>query len=349
MIKTIVNTELPLAERLLVKKNVIKGGTGRKRLCIVTGTHGDELEGQMVCYEMARLVQQHLSQLDGTVEIYPALNPLGIDTIQRGVPNFDLDMNRIFPGNEHGTMAEQAAYRICEDLKGADMVIDIHSSNLYLRESPQVRINVLNEQQLVPEARHLGVDFVWVHDAATVLEATLAHSLNSTGTPCLVVEMGVGQRINHYMCQHLVKGIFNLMQEMGMWNSLPIPLKGETMDEDEDEDNCLDRLTGDTIPLLDPIVCKGNRVTFLNAECSGVFLTDLRTGKMVKEGQSIGKIVDPLTGSILSDVISPIDGFLFTIRAYPIVYEGSLMARIFQYNEEELDIVKAVSAAETNG
>lgn len=335
MIKTIVNTELPLAERFLVRKNVIQGGQGKKRICIVTGTHGDELEGQMVCYEMARLVQEHIDMLDGIVEIYPALNPLGIDTIQRGIPNFDLDMNRIFPGNEHGTMAEQAAYRICEDLKGADMVIDIHSSNLYLRESPQVRINVLNENELVHEARHLGVDFIWVHDAATVLEATLAHSLNSTGTPCLVVEMGVGQRINHRMCSHLVKGIFNLMHEMGMWGS-----------STESAEAFLASI--DPLPLLDPIVCKGNRVTFLNAECSGVFLTDLRTGKIIRKGQSVGKIVDPLTGQVLSDVVSPIDGFLFTIRAYPIVYEGSLMARIFEFCDDELRTVTAVSQAEEN-
>lgn len=305
MIKTIVNTEMPLAERLLVKKNVIKNGKGRKRICIVTGTHGDELEGQMVCYEMARLVQENIEKLDGIVEVYPALNPLGIDTIQRGVPNFDLDMNRIFPGNEYGTMAEQTAYKICEDLKGADMVLDIHSSNLYLRESPQVRINVLNEATLVPEAMHLGVDFVWVHDAATVLEATLAHSLNSTGTPCLVVEMGVGQRINHHMCSHLVDGIFNLMIEMGMWKD-------------------------EKVVMEEPIVGKGDCVEFLNAECSGVFLTDLKTGTNITVGQSIGQIVDPLTGTVLSDVKSPVDGFLFTIRAYPIVYEGSLMARIYK-------------------
>lgn len=323
MIKTIVNTELPLAERFMVKKNILSNGTSKKRFCIVTGTHGDELEGQMVCYEMARLVRENIDCLDGSVEIYPALNPLGIDTIQRGIPNFDLDMNRIFPGNEHGTMAEQAAYRICQDLGGADMVLDIHSSNLYLRESPQVRINVLNEEQLVPKAKYLGVDFIWVHDAATVLEATLAHSLNSTGTPCLVVEMGVGQRINHKMCSRLVDGIFNLMTEMGMWHQPQHAYQG-----------------------IEPIVCKGDRVTFLNAECSGVFLTDLRTGKMVSEGQSIGKIVDPLTGNVLSDVTSPVDGFLFTIRAYPIVYEGSLMARIFKYESDELGVVEAVCSYE---
>lgn len=304
MIKTIVNTELPLAERLLVRKNVITHGSGKKRFCIVTGTHGDELEGQMVCYEMARIVQEQIEHLDGTLEIYPALNPLGIDTIQRGIPNFDLDMNRIFPGNEHGTMAEQTAFRICEDLKGADMVLDIHSSNLYLRETPQVRINVLNEEQLVPKAKKLGVEFIWVHDAATVLEATLAHSLNSTGTPCLVVEMGVGQRINHKMCSRLVEGIFSLMADMGMWN-------------------------GETSVMQEGLVCKGDHVTFLNAECSGVFLTDHRTGLNVAEGETIGQIVNPLTGKVLSDVKSPVDGFLFTIRAYPIVNEGSLMARIY--------------------
>lgn len=311
MIKTIVNTELPIAERLLVRKNIISHGNGKKRFCVVTGTHGDELEGQMVCYDIARLVQQHIEHLNGTVEIYPALNPLGIDTIQRGIPNFDLDMNRIFPGNEHGTMAEQTAYKICEDLKGANMVLDIHSSNLYLRESPQVRINVLNEESLVPMAQHLGVDFIWVHDAATVLEATLAHSLNSTGTPCLVVEMGVGQRINHKMCTNLVDGIFNLMIQMGMWEGeSPVNAKKDT-------------------EKMPSIIGKGDCVTFLNAECSGVFLTDMRTGTDVSVGQSIGQIVNPLTGEVLSDVKSPVNGFLFTIRAYPIVYEGSLMARIY--------------------
>ena len=131
------------------------------------------------------------------MEIYPALNPLGIDSITRGIPGFDLDMNRIFPGNPEGTMAEQVACTLIHDLQGADMVIDIHSSNIFLREIPQVRINVRTADNLAPYARLLDVDFICVHEAATVLEATLAHSLNSLNTPTLVVEMGVGMRINH--------------------------------------------------------------------------------------------------------------------------------------------------------
>lgn len=307
MIKTIVSTALPINERFAIRKNIIKNGKGNRRVCIVTGTHGDELEGQMVCYLVAKHLNEHLDLLDGTVEIYPALNPLGIDTIQRGIPNFDLDMNRIFPGNPNGTMAEQAAHLIVEDLKGADLVFDIHSSNLYLRETPQVRINVLNEKELVPLAQRLNIDFVWVHDAATVLESTLAHSLNSTGTKCLVAELGVGQRINHKMCNRLTLGIFNLMKDLGMW-------KGEIQQS----------------LISNPIVCKGDNVEFLNAATSGIFITELKCGVVVAEGEEIGQIVEPMTGTVLSRVISPIEGYMFTIRAYPIVYEGSLMARIFR-------------------
>ena len=307
MIKTIVSTALPINERFAIRKNIIKNGKGNRRVCIVTGTHGDELEGQMVCYLVAKYLNEHIDLLDGTVEIYPALNPLGIDTIQRGIPNFDLDMNRIFPGNPNGTMAEQAAHLIVEDLKGADLVFDIHSSNLYLRETPQVRINVLNEKELVPLAQRLNIDFVWVHDAATVLESTLAHSLNSTGTKCLVAELGVGQRINHKMCNRLTLGIFNIMKDLGMW-------KGEIQQS----------------LISNPIVCKGDNVEFLNAATSGIFITELKCGVVVAEGEEIGQIVEPMTGTVLSRVISPVEGYMFTIRAYPIVYEGSLMARIFR-------------------
>lgn len=306
MIKTIVSSELPIGERLMIKKNVIAGGSSKKRICIVTGTHGDELEGQMVCYELARLLSADTGHLNGQAEIWPALNPLGIDTIQRGIPNFDLDMNRIFPGDKGGTMAEQAAYTIVEDLRGADLVIDIHSSNLYLRETPQVRINVLHEDTLVPLATRLNVDFVWIHDTATVLESTLAYSLNSTGTPCLVVEMGVGERINHKMCHRLVVGILRLMASMGMWDG---PVEDDVQQP--------------------PIVCKGDKVTYLNAEASGVFLTDLKCGTVVAAGEVVGEIVEPLTGRVLSSVVAPCQGYMFTIRAYPIVYEGSLMARIY--------------------
>ncbi|MFI3301896.1 MAG: M14 family metallopeptidase [Rikenellaceae bacterium] len=308
MIKEVVSVALPIDEQILIRKNSISSGVSSKRVCIVTGTHGDELEGQYVCFKLGQLLQANLDKLDGTVEIYPALNPLGIDTISRGIPGFDLDMNRIFPGDKEGVMAESVAHHILEDLKGADMVIDIHSSNIFLREMPQVRINISAAETLVPKSQLLGVDFIWVHDAATVLEATLAHSLNSTGTPCLVVEMGVGMRINHSMGNNLVEGILNLLHDMDMW-------RGDV----------------DRSVLAEGILSVGDKVEFVNAEASGIFLTELKTSAMVAKNESLGTIVNPLSGEVLHNVLSPADGYLFTIRAYPVVYDGSLLARVHKF------------------
>ena len=305
MIDTIVATALPVDERLLIRKNVISYGSSKKRICVVTGTHGDELEGQYVCYELARRLKEQLGLLNGTVEIYPSLNPLGMDSMIRGVPGFDLDMNRIFPGGPDGTMAESAAHAIVEDSRGADLVIDIHSSNVFLREVPQARINVHTADTLVPFAKMLNLDFVWVHEAATVLESTLAHSLNSVDTPCVVVEMGVGMRVHKGMGNRLVTGILNLMNHEGMW--------AEAV-----EDHMIAK----------PILSCGPQVEFVNAAASGIFLPENENATIVEKGQEIGVIVSSLTGDVLHKVVAPVYGYLFTIRAFPIVYEGSLIARI---------------------
>ena len=221
MMQEVVSVGLPVDERWRIVKNRIEPEQGAapdaKRICIVTGTHGDELEGQYVCYELARRINEQKHLLNGIVDIYPALNPLGIDCIMRSVPKFDLDMNRIFPGSSTSATTEYLAAEIVKDMSSADMAIDIHASNIFLRETPQVRVNENTADTLLPYAKLLNTDFVWVHASATVLEATLAHSLNSRGVPCLVVEMGVGMRITQEYGKQLVDGIFRLLCELGIW------------------------------------------------------------------------------------------------------------------------------------
>ena len=307
MIETVVSVGYPVDETLRIQRNrltPLKGlSGGEKRISIVTGTHGDELEGQYVCYELQRRIREHPENLTGIVDVYPALNPLGIDSITRGIPGFDLDMNRIFPGVEDGSMPEYISARIVDALRGSDMVIDIHASNIFLKEIPQVRINTLSKDTLLPCAKMLNVDYIWVHAAATVLESTLAYSLNSIGTPTLVVEMGVGMRITKAYGDQLVDGIFALMKDMGIWS-------------------------GGTITPKKAIVSEDGEVSFLNAGCSGVFVPVVEHWEDVKKGEHIGDILNPLTGEVAQPIASPVDGIVFTLREYPIVSEGSLIARI---------------------
>lgn len=301
MVKHVVQVPLAAGEDLVIQKNSI--GSGRRRLCVVTGTHGDELEGQYVAWKLNRLLQDKLAHLHGTVDIYPALNPLGISTMTRGMPLCDLDMNRTFPGSLQGSMSEYIAARLMEDLTGAEVCIDIHASNIFLREIPQVRINVNTAETLVPLARHLNMDLIWIHEAATVLESTLAHSLNARGTPTLVVEMGIGMRTTPSYGDQLITGILSLMAHLGMWD-LPV------------------------MPVAPPIVSSDGAVSFVNAQAPGLFFPSIGHKTRVEEGQELGVIADPLTGGVRQTLRSPASGLLFTLREYPVVYEGSLIARI---------------------
>ena len=306
MVETIASVDLPVDEQLMIQKNRIEpiNKTGHeKRIALVTGTHGDELEGQFVCYEVNRIIRENMDCLKGIVDIYPAMNPLGIDSITRGIPMVDLDMNRIFPGSSEGNFTEYIASEIMDDIIGADMCVDIHASNIFLREMPQVRISDDTAEKLVPYAKMINVDFVWVHASATVLESTLAHSLNMMGVPTLVVEMGVGMRISKSYCYQLVDGIFNLMQEMGIWDA---PVN----------------------PVREPIVSQDREVGYVNADASGIFVPRVSIWQSVKEGEHIGDILNPLTGLVEHRVVAPMTGTIFTLREYPIVYHGTLISRV---------------------
>ena len=186
MIHEIVSLQMPVGERLVVKKNRLAPENidrNTKRISIVTGTHGDELNGQYVCYKLIEKINAEPENLAGIVDVYPSINPLGIDTGSRNIPLNDLDMNRVFPGTDSGAMAEHVAYKITQDIIGSDMCVDVHSSNIFLKEVPQVRLNPENYDMLLPYAKLMNADIIWALSSAVYLEASLANCLNMFGLP----------------------------------------------------------------------------------------------------------------------------------------------------------------------
>lgn len=304
MISTVFETGLPIGETLRVQKNRIGDEKNAvARLSVVTGTHGDELEGQFVCYELARRLNKNLEYLQGAVDIYPALNPLGIDMSMRLIPKKELDLNRCFPGNANGHMTERYAAAIVDSLIGSDMVLDIHSSDMFVREIPQVRISKEFAPKLMPFARQMNVDMIWMNETDVVHESTLAHTLNTLGVPTMVVEMGLGIRINQEYGNQIVDGILKLMSEMGMWTG-PVPHTQA------------------------PVVSSDGEVEFIRSDRQGIFLPSIEHNHYARPGQCVGILVNPYTGETYKEICTQKGGLIFTLRVNPMVYEGSLIARV---------------------
>lgn len=305
-IEEVFSIELPVGEHFRIQRcrYVPQSGVTLKRISIVTGIHGDELEGQYVCFLLGEWLRANPEAIKATIDIYPAINSLGIDSITRSVPFYDVDLNRTFPGNKNDFLPAQIADGVVQAIKGSEIAIDIHSSNVFLREIPQIRIAKSQEKTLVPLANKLNIDFVWVHDAVTVLESTFAHAMNTLGTKTLVVEMGVGMRLGKEYGHQLLDGILNLMACEGFLDIEPLNVRF-------------------------PMQSHVGEVAYLNACCPGLFVPAIDHCQVIEKGTIVGYIVDPLSGVRHAEVVAPIGGILFTIRAYPVVYEGSLLGRIF--------------------
>lgn len=311
MIRNVASVGLPVLETMHIRKNRFVSNDihntteqgHQKRIAIISGIYGDELEGQYICFRLNQILKEHPENFHGIVDLYPVVNPLGLESVRRGVPSFDIDINRSFPGDPNGNMLEYCAAKIMEDIKGSDLCIDLHSSDIFLREIPQVRIREENKELLLPYAKRLNCDFIWIHESATVYNSSFAYAMNEAGVPTLAVEMGVGMRITRSYGEQLLLGILNVMKDLGMW-------------------------TGEVEPIRTPVISSDGEVTYIHAESSGIFLPSIEHWDNVKEGDLIGCIVNSLSGSIEEEIHSPIHGTAFSLREYPVVYSGSLIARI---------------------
>ncbi|MDO4798000.1 MAG: succinylglutamate desuccinylase/aspartoacylase family protein [Coriobacteriales bacterium] len=306
MISTVFSAALPMGESLAVQRNRITGmrKTG-PRIALVTGMHGNELVGQYVTYELTRRLTKDLQNLSGVVDIYPALNPLGLSMRSHGVPQFDIDLDRTFPGNPDGNLTEALAAAILADISGSTACIIVQSSDEFVQEISQARVDEKNTQVLVRLASLLNLRLVWVQRPTSSLRSTLAHTLNKQGTPSLVIKMGSDMRQAENESAWFVEGILRLLSELHAWS-------------------------GPTIALPDPKVSGGNDIITLLAEEPGLFLPRAECGTTIRRGQTIGLVVDPLEGVVRQELKAPSPGLLFALRTYPVVYPGSLIARVLE-------------------
>lgn len=306
MIQTVFAAALPVGENLAVQKNRLAGSRrDGPRVAIVTGMYGDEYEGQYVAFELARRLERSPADLRGVVDIYPAINPLGLSANEHGFPHFDIDLERTFPGDANGNLTEALAAAVLEDIQGAAACIVVHSSNANVQEMTQVRIDERYASSLTPLASKLNAQLVWVRKPTAALGGSLANALNERGTPTLVVEMGAGRSLSESTGSWLAEGIFCLLEHLHVW-------------------------TGPTIVLPQPRISRGENVARMAADRPGLFLPRMEHGQVVSRGDTVGLIVDPLEGIVKSEVSAPCNGILFSLRSHPVVYEGSLIGRILE-------------------
>lgn len=306
MIETVMTAQMPVGLPIKIKKNRLEPDTIQEnmpRLSIVAGVHGDELQGQYICYELIRRIKEERENLKGIVDVYPCVAPMALEIRKRNAPGA-LDMNAMFPGSHHGHTIEYMAAEVIEDLKGSDFCIDIHSSDIFIRELPQIRVPENAGKKVTELAQKSGIPVLWMNsNSSSVWEGSLAYSLRRKGIPNLVIESGIALKIDYEYCKKVIDGIFRMMKELEVFE-------------------------GEVSPTKKTVTVKKNDVEVIHCNTSGIFIPKIQIGSFVRENQVLGCIVRPILGAELEEVKSSCDGIIFSLREYPAVCEGELLARI---------------------
>ena len=296
MIQTIVSNALPIDERLLIQKNRLQHGDSPKRVCIVTGTHGDELEGQYVCFRLNQIIRAQLERLNGTVEIYPALNPLGIDSITRGIPTFDLDMNRIFPGDPQGAMPEQ--------IKGYTYGIQLASFYIPGDFVPHVRLMRTGYED-TKGAKLFGMPYITLRKPLPFDTTLLNYNWQIWETKAYSLYGGMNDGVESPVTAEMIGTILRFAQRIGLTRK---PVVG--------------------IPDFNPQVIDESSFCSVRTPQAGIFYRLKGAGAKVQEGEPLARIIDPYEGSVRAEITSPTDGIIFFAHNKPLALANTLLFNI---------------------
>jgi N2-acetyl-L-2,4-diaminobutanoate deacetylase len=117
------------------------------------GNHGDEYEGPIALFDLARTLDP--AEVHGTVIIVPALNYPAFRAGTRTSPIDRGNLNRSFPGRPDGTVTEKIADYVQRVLLPiSDLVLDFHSGGRTLDFLPFCAAHVLPDK--AREARCLA-------------------------------------------------------------------------------------------------------------------------------------------------------------------------------------------------
>lgn len=187
--------------------------------------HGDEVGGLVIIQEIfKRLQKEPLTR--GSLYSFPLMNPMGFETQTRTIPLTNEDLNRVYPGNKDGTLAEKIAQIIFSTIRDTNpaIVLDLH--NAWKRSIPFTIVDPY------PGAKHKSVyekikffakrtGFIPISEQKTGLDAynwynTLSGSLVLAHIPTLSLEIGESFVVNEKNVEVGVKSILNILSYLEM-------------------------------------------------------------------------------------------------------------------------------------
>lgn len=143
-------------------------GSGRPRIAVVGGIHGDEPAGERIVDQLA----EEVTVDEGTLQLVVANEP----ALEAGTRYTETDLNRSFPGDVDSDDYETAlAPRLLAVLEGADAILALHTT-----QSAPPPFAIYSELTETVRESVTGMPVEYVVDASSLRGTTLDSTLPNT-------------------------------------------------------------------------------------------------------------------------------------------------------------------------
>lgn len=182
---------------------------------LVSGLHGHELFTALFFREVLTRLAAIQGSLKGRVVMVPMANPPSFEWGTRATPQDYGDMNRLFPGNPHGTLTQQLEHVLVDKVvQGSDLLLDYHSEPdpLNIRCTYARRPEGTYGKHVMEAALASGTPVVY---AAPSSPTTLAGYAEQLGIVALTPELGGPLPEQHYHLEYGWLELLNLLRHVG--------------------------------------------------------------------------------------------------------------------------------------
>lgn len=310
MKETLLTLPTPVGDPLELVKFHWDGGKNGESLSLVSGLHGDHLNGLLVNQRLIRFLDEIAAgahpdyQLAGRVQIFPAVNLHALASGQPTGPFDNLDMDLAFPGSLGGEATERIAAAVLAHSSDSTYGILLKSSATHYEDAPHVQCFHPDrwERKL---AGHLNLSVIREIRPAATLRQQLIYQWVVADLLCYLLSAGRPGAVDSDMCDRLFSGIVAFMVKTGL-----VKFSGTPADPGKSE-----------------YYRARDEHTLFTAH-AGWFLPEVVVGTGLKKGQRLGEVRDLFRGVTLEEILAPKDGMLITLRSYPVVYEKEPVATL---------------------
>lgn len=265
-------------------------GEGSPRVFFTGGIHGGEATGIYVAQRLMQFIECE-GLLQGSVKVLPIANPTAFRRLQRSSPYDDLDMNRIFPGQEDASPTLGVANVIWQEAQDANYIVDLHCCGVY---GASYTLAIYNEYDFAKDlAGKLSIPRV-IESSGT--RGQLFVNACDRGIPAVIIELpggGQGGVIDLTAAEECYQALVNLLRQLGM-------VAGEAVQPQPT-----------FYGKLQPVMTK----------LEGAFVPAVQVGEPITQGQVLGTVDG-------QPVMSPVTGVTTSVRPASYLFRGNAVANV---------------------